>query len=73
MVAILTLLLPAFYIAVATFHHEVIDRFLLSISQLKRVPFPTVLKSSMELSELIREAGVRNGLSGLPWNCRTLI
>jgi len=64
MVAIfLTLLLPAFYIAVATFHQEMIPTdLLLSISAAKeRVPFPTVLEIlSMELSfELIREAGVR--------------
>lgn len=58
-----TLLLPAFYIAVATFHQEMIPTdLLLSISAAKeRVPFPTVLEIlSMELSfELIREAGVR--------------
>lgn len=59
----LTLLLPAFYIAVATFHQEMIPTdLLLSISAAKeRVPFPTVMEIiSMELAfELIREAGVR--------------
>jgi spore germination protein KA len=59
----LTLLLPAFYIAVATFHQEMIPTdLLLSISAAKEmVPFPTVLEILfMELAfELIREAGVR--------------
>lgn len=59
----LTLLLPAFYIAVATFHQEMIPTdLLLSISAAKeRVPFPSVMEIlSMELAfELIREAGVR--------------
>lgn len=59
----LTLLLPAFYVAIATFHQEMIPTdLLLSIAANKeRVPFPTIVEMLlMELSfELVREAGVR--------------
>ena len=59
----LTVLLPAFYVAVATFHQEMIPTdLLLSIAAAKeKVPFPTIVEVLlMELSfELIREAGVR--------------
>lgn len=59
----LSVLLPALYVAVATFHQEMIPTdLLLSIAAAKeRVPFPTIVEVLlMELSfELIREAGVR--------------
>ncbi|MEG6522229.1 spore germination protein [Desulfotomaculum sp. 1211_IL3151] len=61
--ALLTVLLPALYVAVATFHQEMIPTdLLLSIAAAKeRVPFPTIVEVLlMEFSfELIREAGVR--------------
>lgn len=59
----LTLLLPAFYLAIATYHQEMIPTdLLLAIAGTKeRVPFPTIIEVLlMELSfELIREAGIR--------------
>lgn len=59
----LALLLPAFYIAIATFHQEMIptDLLLAIAASRERVPFPTIVEILlMELSfELIREAGVR--------------
>ncbi|MDD4751629.1 MAG: spore germination protein [Desulfitobacteriaceae bacterium] len=59
----LTMVLPAFYVAIATFHQEMIPTDLvLSIAAAKeQVPFPTIVELLlMELSfELIREAGVR--------------
>lgn len=59
----LTVLLPATYVAVATFHQEMIPTdLLLAIAAAKeKVPFPTIMEVLlMELSfELIREAGVR--------------
>ncbi|WP_066636281.1 spore germination protein [Desulfolucanica intricata] len=59
----LTMLLPAFYVAIATFHQEMIPTdLLLSITASKeRVPFPTIVELLlMELAfELVREAGVR--------------
>ncbi len=59
----LTILLPAFYVAIATFHQEMIPTdLLLSIASAReRVPFPTIVEILlMELSfELVREAGVR--------------
>ncbi len=59
----LTILLPAFYVAIATFHQEMIPTdLLLSIAAAReRVPFPTIVEILlMELSfELVREAGVR--------------
>jgi len=59
----LTMLLPAFYVAIATFHQEMIptDLILSIVAAKERVPFPTIVEIMlMELSfELIREAGVR--------------
>ncbi len=59
----LTILLPAFYVAIATFHQEMIPTdLLLSIAAAREmVPFPTIVEILlMELSfELVREAGVR--------------
>ncbi len=59
----ITLLLPALYISIATFHQEMLPTGLvLSISAAReRVPFPTIVEMLlMELSfEFIREAGVR--------------
>ncbi len=59
----LTILLPAFYVAIATFHQEMIPTdLLLSIASARElVPFPTIVEILlMELSfELVREAGVR--------------
>ncbi len=56
-------LLPAFYIALTTFHREMIPTdFLIAIAKAKEnVPFPTIVEVLlMELGfELIREAGVR--------------
>lgn len=61
--ALLVILMPGFYIAVLTYHHEMIPTdLLLSIAASReRVPFPTVLEVLlMEISfELIREGGVR--------------
>lgn len=57
------LLLPGLYVAITTYHHEMIPTDLLfAISGAReRVPFPTVVEILvMEISfELIREAGVR--------------
>jgi hypothetical protein len=57
------LLLPAFYVATVTFHHELVPTTLLqSIASSKEpVPFPAVLESFMMMVafEIIREAGVR--------------
>lgn len=57
------LLLPSFYTAIITYHHEMIPTDLLfAISGTKeRVPFPAVVEVLiMEISfELIREAGIR--------------
>ncbi|MDH7478506.1 MAG: spore germination protein, partial [Syntrophomonadaceae bacterium] len=61
--ALLVILLPGFYIAVMTYHHEMIPTdLLLSIAASReRVPFPTVVEVLlMEIAfELIREGGVR--------------
>ena len=57
------LLLPGIYVAITTYHHEMIPTdLLLAISGAReRVPFPTVIEILiMEISfELIREAGIR--------------
>lgn len=57
------LLLPGVYVAITTYHHEMIPTdLLLAISgSREKVPFPTVIEILiMEISfELIREAGVR--------------
>lgn len=59
----ITLLLPAFYVAIATFHQEMIptDLLLAITASKERVPFPTIVEMLlMEFSfELVREAGVR--------------
>lgn len=58
-----TLLLPALYLAVTTFHHEMIptDLLLAIASSREKVPFPTIVAIIiMEFAfELIREAGIR--------------
>lgn len=58
-----TLLLPALYLAVTNFHHEMLptDLLLAIASSREKVPFPTVVSMLiMEVSfELIREAGIR--------------
>jgi len=58
-----SLLLPALYIAIATFHQEMVptDLMLTIAGAREKVPFPTFVEVMlMELSfELIREAGVR--------------
>ena len=59
----LTLLVPAIYVAVTTFHHEIIPTpLLVSISaQREGVPFPALLEALiMEITfEILREAGIR--------------
>lgn len=61
--AMLSLLLPAFYLAISTFHQEAIPTdLLLSITAARaQVPFPTIVEIMlMEISfELIREGGLR--------------
>ncbi|WP_272038966.1 spore germination protein [Paenibacillus sp. JJ-100] len=60
---IVTLLLPSFYVAITTFHQEMIPgRLLISISAAREsVPFPALVEAIiMELMlEALREAGVR--------------
>lgn len=57
------LLLPALYLAITSFHHEMIPTDLLMAIEASRekVPFPTLIEILlMEISfELIREAGIR--------------
>ncbi len=59
----LTLLTPSAYIAITTFHQEIIPTpLLISIAaQREGVPFPTVIEAFlMEITfEVLREAGVR--------------
>lgn len=59
----LSLLLPALYLAITQFHHEIIPTYLLySISAAREnVPFPSLIELLlMDISfELIREAGIR--------------
>ena len=61
--AIITLLLPGTYVAIANFHQEILPTELLNsiLSARQSVPFPVIFEILiMELSfELIREAGVR--------------
>lgn len=61
--AFLSLLLPALYLAISTFHQEAIptDLLLSIISARSSVPFPTIVEILlMEVSfELIREGGLR--------------
>ena len=57
------LLLPALYLAITNFHHEMLptDLLLAIASSREKVPFPTIVSILiMEVSfELIREAGIR--------------
>ncbi|HZK26586.1 MAG TPA: spore germination protein [Thermoclostridium sp.] len=59
----ITLFLSAIYLAITTYHHEMIptDLLLAIASSREKVPFPTVISLLiMEVSfELIREAGIR--------------
>jgi spore germination protein KA len=59
----IALLLPSLYVAISTFHHELMPTQLLISIQAQRegVPFPAVIEIMiMELSfEVLREAGVR--------------
>jgi len=59
----IAILLPGFYLALTTFHHEMIPtELLIAIAKAKEnVPFPTIIEVLlMELGfELIREAGIR--------------
>lgn len=59
----LTLLVPSFYIAVATFHQEILPTpLLVSIAaQREGVPFPTFLEALImeNTFEILREAGIR--------------
>ncbi len=60
---IFTMLLPGLYIAITTYHHEMIPTDLLLAIEASRekVPFPTIVELLiMEIAfELIREAGIR--------------
>ncbi|NLP43959.1 MAG: spore germination protein [Peptococcaceae bacterium] len=59
----IAILLPGFYLALTTYHHEMIPtELLIAIAKAKEnVPFPTIIEVLlMELGfELIREAGIR--------------
>ena len=59
----LAMILPAFYVALTLFHHEMIPTGLISAIERSRenVPFPAIVEILlMEVSlELIREAGIR--------------
>lgn len=59
----ITLLLPAFYVAVAIYHHEMLPlKMMQSIIDAKQsVPFPTAIEVLLMLSafELLQEAGLR--------------
>ncbi|MFE4243322.1 spore germination protein [Peribacillus butanolivorans] len=60
---VLSLLLPSFYIAILTFHHEAVPTALLLSMAASReaVPFPAIIEALiMEITfEALREAGVR--------------
>lgn len=60
---LMSLLLPGTYLAITTYHHEMIptDLLLAILSAREKVPFPSVVEVFlMEISfELIREAGIR--------------
>ncbi|MFN7249322.1 MAG: spore germination protein [Anaerobacillus sp.] len=60
---LMALLLPSFYVAVITYHHEMIPTQLLIsvISQREGIPFPAVIEALlMEITfEILREAGIR--------------
>jgi spore germination protein KA len=59
----LSLILPSVYVAIITFHHELIPTPLLIsiIAQREGIPFPTIVEALiMEVTfEILREAGVR--------------
>ncbi|MCT8139434.1 spore germination protein [Anaerobacillus sp. CMMVII] len=60
---LLALLLPAFYVSIISYHHEMIPTQLLIsiISQREGIPFPAVIEALiMEITfEILREAGIR--------------
>jgi len=60
---IITVLAPAFYVAVTTFHHELIptDLLITFASSREGVPFPAFVESLIMIVtfEIIREAGIR--------------
>ncbi|MBV4425128.1 spore germination protein [Clostridium tyrobutyricum] len=60
---LITLLLPSLYVALTTFHHELIPTNLIIsiISSRRNVPFPALLENILMLLsfEIMREAGVR--------------
>ncbi|WP_078381786.1 spore germination protein [Sutcliffiella halmapala] len=60
---IISLLLPSFYVAIITYHHEMIPTTLITtiISQREGIPFPAVVEALiMEITfEILREAGIR--------------
>ncbi|WP_078554111.1 spore germination protein [Bacillus alkalicellulosilyticus] len=59
----ISLLLPAFYVGIITYHHEMIptDLIISIISQREGVPFPALVEAIlMEIAfEILREAGIR--------------
>ncbi|UOQ49341.1 spore germination protein [Gracilibacillus caseinilyticus] len=59
----LTLITPAFFVAIATYHHEMVPAFLLvtMAAAEEKVPFPVFLEAIMMIVifEILREAGVR--------------
>jgi len=61
--ALITLYLPAFFVATITFHHEFLPTpFLMSIAQGREpVPYPTLVEVLMMegVFEILREAGIR--------------
>lgn len=60
---LLALLLPSFYVALITYHHDIIPTALIAtvIAQREGIPFPAVVEAlGMELTfEILREAGIR--------------
>ena len=60
---VITLILPAFYVAVAIYHHEMLPAKLMEsvIEAKKSVPFPTAAEVTLMLIafELLQEAGLR--------------
>ncbi len=76
--AFITLLLPGLYVAITSFHQEILPTSLLFsiLASRENVPFPIILEILlMELSfELIREAVLRvpNAIGSTIRNCRSL-
>ncbi|MEW9108232.1 MAG: spore germination protein [Cytobacillus gottheilii] len=60
---VISLLLPSLYVAIITYHHEMIPTTLITkiFSQREGIPFPAVIEAlAMEITfEILREAGVR--------------